>query len=138
MNKDILKKWSPVILDRIKIANQYILWHICNYCEWHSNTIDNIQPHTVLHRPNSGSDLVSNLSEIFKKLEQYNKPEIIGRFLNLATGIEEIKLSNGLLVNINSFNYEPSFKSMMDIFGIEYIKFSNIQEFRNSQIDQII
>ena len=124
MNKDILKKWSPVILDRIKIANQYILWHICNYCEWHSNTI--------------GSDLVGNLSEIFKKLEQYNKPEIIGRFLNLATGIEEIKLSNGLLVNINSFNYEPSFKSMMDIFGIEYIKFSNIQEFRNSQIDQII
>jgi len=138
MNKDILKKWSPVILGHIKINNQYILWHICNYCEWHSNTIDNIQPYTVLNSPRSGSDLVGNLSEIFKKLEQYNKSEIVGRFLNLATGIEEIKLSNGLFVDMNSFNYEPSFKSMMDIFGIEYIKFSNIQEFRNNQIDQII
>ena len=79
------------------------------------------------------------LNEIKYKLDNSKRVGIVRNVFNVFTGIEEYELSNGRYVPVNSsFSYELSCDELIEVLGLEYMKFYDPIEFRDKQIDKII
>jgi hypothetical protein len=120
----IIKKWEPLIEQLgYPTKNKALSEHICNYCEWLND-----------------DSLVDKLNEIKQKITNSKRVGIVRNVFNIFTGIEEYELSNGRYVPINSsfYYYEFSSDELVEVLGLEYMKFYDPVEFRDKQIDKII
>ena len=130
IERSIIQKWQPVIESFFNYKNKLLTEHICNYCEWHSLSYYNSE---------NANDLTDKLNEIKYKLDNSKRVGIVRNVFNVFTGIEEYELSNGRYVPVNSsFSYELSCDELIEVLGLEYMKFYDPIEFRDKQIDKII
>ena len=131
IKKDIIRKWEPVIEQLgYPTKNTILFEHICNYCEWHSSMFDR-----------ETNDLIDRLNEIKKNVANSKRVGIVRNVFNVFTGVEEYELSNGKYVPVSSnfsFYYELSTDELIEVLGLEYMRFYNPIEFRDKQIDKII
>jgi hypothetical protein len=82
--------------------------------------------------------LTDRLNEIKCKIDNSERVGIVRNVFNIFTGAEEYELSNGRYVTINSSNYELSTDELIQVLGLEYMKYYDPIEFRDKQIDKII
>ena len=130
IEKNIIRKWEPVIESFFNYKNKILTEHICNYCEWHSLSY---------YDSRNANDLTDKLNEIKHKIDNSKRVGIIRNVFNVFTGVEEYELSNGRYVPVNSsFSYELSTDELIEVLGLEYMKFYDPIEFRDKQIDKII
>lgn len=129
VDRSIVNKWLPVLQMRGNLRNDFLASHICNFCEWYS-------------RVDTESELPSKIEEIFAKMENVERVEIIAKVFNPVTCVEEYKLSNGRYIAIADKNiklsYELTMDELSDILGIEYVKYLSIEDYRDFQITKIV
>lgn len=127
VDRSIVNKWLPVVEMHGNLRNSFLTSHICNFCEWVSKS-------------EKGENLPSFLEDIYTKMESVDRVEIIAKVFNPITCIEEYKLSNGKYVSItgNNVNYELSIDELSQIFGLEYVKYLSIEDYRDIQLKKII
>jgi hypothetical protein len=82
--------------------------------------------------------LTDRLNEIKCKIDNSERVGIVRNVFNIFTGAEEYELSNGRYVTINSSNYELSTDELIQVLGLEYMRYYDPIEFRDKQIDKII
>ena len=133
IERSIIQKWQPVIESLFNYRNKFLIEHICNYCEYHSLHLRN-----SYYNDKDANDLIDKLNEIKYKLDNSKRVGIVRKVFNIFTGVEEYELSNGRYVTINSSNYELSCDELIEVLGLEYMKFYDPIEFRDKQIDKII
>lgn len=126
----IIRKWDPLVEQLGYHTNNRVLFeHICNYCEWCS----------IINYHLEDGGIPSRLNEIRQRTANSKRVAIVRNVFNIFTGIEEYELSNGRYVPVNSsFYYEFSTDELVELFGLEYMKFFDPIEFRDKQIDKII
>lgn len=128
VDRSIVNKWSPVV-EKMHggLRNSFLTSHICNFCEWVSKSEE-------------GENLPSFLEDIYNRIENVDRVEIIAKVFNPISCIEEYKLSNGRYVSItgNNVNYELSIDELSQIFGLEYIRYLSIEDYRDIQLTKII
>ena len=129
IDKKIIQKWAPIIESLFNYRNKILTEHICNYCEYHSLSYYNSE---------DANNLTDRLNEIKCKIDNSERVGIVRNVFNIFTGAEEYELSNGRYVTINSSNYELSTDELIQVLGLEYMKFYDPIEFRDKQIDKII
>jgi hypothetical protein len=129
IDKKIIQKWSSVIESFFNFRNKILTEHICNYCEYHSLSYYNSE---------DANNLTDRLNEIKCKIDNSERVGIVRNVFNIFTGAEEYELSNGRYVTINSSNYELSTDELIQVLGLEYMKYYDPIEFRDKQIDKII
>lgn len=83
----IYPKWSPIIESIFNVKNQSVKRHLCNYCEWFSQSYDSEIEYD--------NQLSLKLKDINIILDNFEKVDIVGKVYNQVTGIIEYKLSNG-------------------------------------------
>lgn len=124
-NDILVKKWGPIIKD-FGVKNEELVEKISIFCE--KNIIDN---------PNNVELLVNNLKNILDKISK-KRVEVIKTYYNPFYGSFEYELSNGLIVNEGKeFTTDLTTQDMVDIFGIEFTRELNPQEFREERIKNI-
>jgi len=129
IDRKVVGKWKPIIEGNFYIRNRNLIEHICNYCEWFS----------INDTSYGENKLPEKLVEIKNNLSNSKRVTIIKKVFNLYTGVEEYELSNGRYVPVKSeFNYELSTDELVEVLGLEYMKFYDPIEFRDKQIDKII
>jgi hypothetical protein len=129
IDKKIIQKWAPVIESFFNFRNKILTEHICNYCEYHSLSYYNSE---------DANNLTDRLNEIKCKIDNSERVGIVRNVFNIFTGVEEYELSNGRYVTINSSNYELSTDELIQVLGLEYMRYYDPIEFRDKQIDKII
>ena len=129
IDKKIIQKWAPVIESFFNFRNKILTEHICNYCEYHSLSYYNSE---------DANNLTDRLNEIKCKIDNSERVGIVRNVFNIFTGAEEYELSNGRYVTINSSNYELSTDELIQVLGLEYMRYYDPIEFRDKQIDKII
>jgi hypothetical protein len=129
IDKKIIQKWAPIIESLFNYRNKILTEHICNYCEYHSLSYYNSE---------DANNLTDRLNEIKCKIDNSERVGIVRNVFNIFTGAEEYELSNGRYVTINSSNYELSTDELIQVLGLEYMKYYDPIEFRDKQIDKII
>jgi len=129
IDRSIIQKWQPVIESFFNFSNKILTEHICNYCEYYSLSYFNEE---------DSNNLTVRLKEIKHKIDNCERVGIVRNVFNIFTGAEEYELSNGRYVTINSSNYELSHDELLQVLGLEYMKFYDPIEFRDKQIDKII
>jgi hypothetical protein len=130
IDKSIIQKWQPVIENLFNFRNKILTEHICNYCEYYSLSYYNAE---------NANNLTDKLNEVKYKIDNSKRVGIVRNVFNVFTGIEEYELSNGRYVPVNSsFSYELSTDELIEVLGLEYMKFYDPIEFRDKQIDKII
>lgn len=127
VDRSIVSKWSPVVEMYGVLRNSFLTSHICNFCEW-------------ISKSEKGENLPLFLEDIYTKMESVDRVEIIAKVFNPITCIEEYKLSNGRYVPIadKNFRYELTIDELSNIFGIEYVKYLSIEDYRDIQLTKII
>ncbi len=130
IDKKVIQKWSPIIesLFDNMIKNNYLMYHICNFCEWYS--ISNIE-----------ASMSPHLNLIKENIQNFARVSIVGEFFNPATCIQEYKLSNGKYVPTKKdgyIDYELSRDELLKIFKLDYIKYALPVEFRDDQINKVL
>ena len=132
VDRSIVNKWLPVLQMRGNLRNDFLVSHICNFCEWYSR----------IDAEKASNELPSKIEEIFDKMENVERVEIIAKVFNPVTCIEEYKLSNGRYIAIADKNiklsYELTIDELSDILGIEYVKHLSIEDYRDHQITKIV
>jgi hypothetical protein len=128
--KDICRKWTPMLEHNFNYKNNFIIEMLSLYAEWYSSD-------------NMNDDLVTNLIEITKKINSYNRLEVLGKYFNPASGIVEYRLSNNEYIPLSGkINNELTIEEMIKIFGIEFIRDLDTQAYqayqRDKQIDKIL
>jgi hypothetical protein len=128
IEKNIIRKWEPVIEQLgYPTRNKVLFEHICNYCEWQSSLEVN------------NDEFIDKLSKIRERVDNSKRVGIVRNVFNVFTGVEEYELDNGKYVPVNSsFSYELSCDELIEVLGLEYMKFYDPIEFRDKQIDKII
>jgi hypothetical protein len=129
IDKKTIQKWAPIIESLFNFRNKILTEHICNYCEYHSLSYYNSE---------DANNLTDRLNEIKHKIDNSERVGIVRNVFNIFTGVEEYELSNGRYVTINSSNYELSTDDLIQVLGLEYMKYYDPIEFRDKQIDKII
>jgi hypothetical protein len=129
IERSIIQKWQPVIESFFNFRNKILTEHICNYCEYHSLSYYNSE---------DVNNLTDRLNEIKCKIDNSERVGIVRNVFNIFTGAEEYELSNGRYVTINSSNYELSTDELIQVLGLEYMRYYDPIEFRDKQIDKII
>ena len=126
-NKDkIIKKWGSVV-NNIGIQNQKLVEIFCLYAENH-----------VIKYPYS-EDLPEKINNLIWKLKSTEKLEVVCTRYNPLTGKLEYELENGIIVDEdNKFNKELSQEELVSIFGVDFIREVNKEEFREKRLNNII
>lgn len=125
IDNKVISKWKPVIENYFKYKNDYIKNLICLYCQWHSSNDINL-------------DLTEKLNDIFNKINLLSKREkIISQYFNLIKGIIEFELESGKIIESDSTDFELSTDELIEIFGIDFLRFIDKQELRDNQINKL-
>jgi hypothetical protein len=131
----IISKWNPIVESFFKYKNKYIVDAICLFCEWYSE-----KENTTYNRTGScdGSTLPDKLNDLIEKINTSSRREVItDQVYNSITGIIELKLDSGRYVSPDSTYFELSVDEIIEIFGIDFVKFLNTEELRDNQINKI-
>lgn len=123
----IIKKWMPVIENHLKFKNSNINRLICIYCEWYSS--DTLS---------GGDDLTNILMNIKEKIDTHERIEILGKYLNPASGHIEYKLASGKFIPLKDTDYELPEDELIELFGIEFIRDLDPQKFRDDQLNKLL
>lgn len=129
----IISKWKPIIDTLFKYKNKYIIDVICQFCEWYSQK----ESLEVTSGSGSGSTLPDRLSELIDKINTSRREVIIDQVYNPITGVIELKLESGKYVSSDSTYFELSVDELIEIFGMDFVRFLNKQELRDNQINKI-
>jgi hypothetical protein len=123
--KKVLQKWSPV-LENIGIKNLILQEYIAIWAE-----------NYVLENPNV-DDLPEKMAKLLSKLQK-TRQEVVKTYYNPISGLIEYELSNGLIVNEeNRFKNELGQKNLIDLFGIDFTRELDVEEFRENRLNSII
>lgn len=123
--KKVLQKWSPV-LESIGIKNLILQKYIAIWAE-----------NYVLENPNV-DDLPEKMAKLLSKLQK-TRQEVVKTYYNPISGLIEYELSNGLIVNEeNRFKNELGQESLIDLFGIDFTRELDVEEFRENRLNGII
>jgi len=134
LDKDIIRKWSPMVESMICIKNEFLMEHICNFCEWYVK--DDKNSYSLTSKLDT---LSSQLDMIRDNIQNSNRVSIVGQFFNPITCVSEYKLSNGRYVPIDGHTeYELSFDDILRILGPEYVRNFFPDKFRDDQINRVI
>ena len=132
-SRNIIIKWDPIIKKLLDIKNKSLTDLMCLYCEWFGS--DEEFNKSI---PSDQVPLRDKIIEISQKSNSYHRTEIVGKFYNKLTGIIEYKLSTGEFITMKDEEFKLSYKEKIDLFGIEFIRDLDPQEFRDKQIDAIL
>jgi hypothetical protein len=123
--KVLQKKWSPV-LESIGIKNLILQEYIAIWAE-----------NYVLQNPNV-NDLSEKIAKLLSKLQKIRQ-EVVKTYYNPISGAIEYELSNGLVVNEeNRFKNELTQENLIDLFGIDFTRELDVEEFRENRLNGII
>lgn len=123
--KKVLQKWSPV-LEGIGIKNLILQEYIAIWAE-----------NYVLQNPNV-DDLPEKITKLLSKLQKIRQ-EVVKTYYNPISGLIEYELSNGLVVNEeNRFKNELGQENLIDLFGIDFTRELDVEEFRENRLNGII
>lgn len=123
--KKVLQKWSPV-LESIGIKNLILQKYIAIWAE-----------NYVLENPNV-DDLPEKMAKLLSKLQK-TRQEVVKTYYNPISGLIEYELSNGLIVNEeNRFKNELGQEKLIDLFGIDFTRELDVEEFRENRLNGII
>jgi adenine C2-methylase RlmN of 23S rRNA A2503 and tRNA A37 len=123
--KKALQKWSPV-LENIGIKNLILQEYIAIWAE-----------NYVLQNPNV-NDLPEKMAKLLSKLQKIRQ-EVVKTYYNPISGAIEYELSNGLVVNEeNRFKNELTQENLIDLFGIDFTRELDVEEFRENRLNGII
>ena len=123
--KKVLQKWSPV-LESIGIKNLILQEYIAIWAE-----------NYVLQNPNV-NDLSEKIAKLLSKLQKIRQ-EVVKTYYNPISGAIEYELSNGLVVNEeNRFKNELTQENLIDLFGIDFTRELDVEEFRENRLNGII
>ena len=133
-NKDkIFKKWMPIfkkwmpIFKNAGISNEKLLELFCIYAENYAN------------QNQSKVDLPEKISDLIWKLKSAKKLQVICTRYNPLSGKLEYELENGLVVDEdNKFNKELDQEELVSVFGVDFIREINKEEFREKRLNSII
>lgn len=125
-----IKKWGPVIDNLLNCDNLLIKNITCQFCEWYIN--DN------LDISDFSNILQNELIIIKQKINNFERIEIIREYFNPASGYIEYKLKNGNFIKANKIEYELSNEDLINLFGIKFIRYLDIQKFRDIQLNKIL
>ena len=138
VDPNIVSKWLPVFEKSLAsnplvyytfppINNYFLKTHLCNFCEWFSES-------------DGSNQLPSKLVEIYDKLSNVERIGIVRKVFNPYTCLEEYELENGEYVPVigKSFSYELTFEQLSQILGIEYVKYFDPSYYRNEQLEKIL
>lgn len=79
------------------------------------------------------------IKSLLYKLEGSKKLKVTQTKYNVLTGKLEYELENGLIVDEdNKFNKDLSQEELISVFGIEFIREINKEEFREKRLNNII
>ena len=135
--KRIFTKWTPVItniFEDVNLSND-MMKNICIYAELYS-TYESLMSISL----QSQSNLKNELSKIYFYIKENNKGKIsaiIRKVFNYETGFVEYELEDGNYVRIQE-NVQPPKMDHTSILPKSFLKLINLQEYRNSQIDEIL
>lgn len=153
-----IEKWSPVIENTI-MKHKYtycrdLIESICIFCEWFSrnqeqnNTYANTgvtlgQIPIPNGTPGGGNEyenkLPGKIKEIYEKLKSLDiKVEIVGEYLNMATGQVEYKLADGSYVLKDLKNFKPSDEVYLKVFDHDFITFWRPDIIRDWKLNTIL
>lgn len=131
----IISKWKPIVESFFKYKNKYIIDAICQFCEWYSQK-ESLE--FTISGSGDGSTLPDRLSELIDKINTSSRREvIIDQVYNPITGVIELKLESGKYVSPDSTYFELSVDELIEIFGMDFVRFLNKQELRDNQINKI-
>ncbi len=122
------RKWIPIIESKFQFSNITTNRLICIYCEWYSSDPESNDP----------DELANRLLEIREEVLSTNKIGIVGQFFNPASGLIEFLLESGEFFSPNKLEYELSSENKIRIFGIDFIRDLDPQEFRTKQLDKLL
>lgn len=124
--KDKILKWMP-IFQNIGISNEKLLELFCIFAENYTNQ-------------NPGKiDLPEKVNDLIWKLKSAKKLQVICTRYNPLSGKLEYELENGLVVDEdNKFNKELDQEELVSVFGVDFIREINKEEFREKRLNDII
>jgi hypothetical protein len=130
-----ISKWSPVIENNIMKHNYTYCGDLIEamsiFCEWFS--IKENQ-NTQYENP-----LPGKLKDIYEKLKSVDfKIEIIGEYLNMATGEVEYKLADGSFILKSLKNFKPSDEVYLKVFDQDFITFWRPDIIRDCKLNTIL
>lgn len=126
---NILKKWTP-IFESIGIQNETLLEIFCLFAEDYQ---EKEKEGTI------SKDFPEVIKDLLYKLKVSKKLKVTQTKYNALTGKLEYELENGLIVDEdNKFNKDLSQEELISVFGIEFIREINKEEFREKRLNSII
>jgi hypothetical protein len=85
------------------------------------------------------TELLNKIREIYEKLKSVDfKIEIIGEYLNMATGEVEYKLSDGSFILKSLKNFKPSDEVYLKVFDHDFITFWRPDIIRDWKLNTIL
>ena len=151
-----ISKWSPVIENTI-MKHKYtyckdLIDSICIFCEWFSRDQEqsNIQYANTgatlgqipIGVPGSGdyeNPLPGKIKEIYERLKSIDfRVEIVGEYLNMATGQVEYKLADGSYVLKDLKNFKVSDDIYLKVFDHDFITFWKPDIIRDWKLNNIL
>ena len=128
---NILQKWRPVMesgasqLSHIK--NKHLTDIMCLFCEDY-----------CIKNPEN-SDLPEKIANIVIQLNSIEKREVKRTFYNPLSGEIEYELDNGFIVTErNKYKKEPNTDELIYLFGIDFVRELDKQEFRENRLNKIL
>lgn len=122
----IIQKWSPV-MENMGLINKHLIDIMCLFCEDYS-----IKNHT-------SDELPKRVKMILEKIEKIKKSVVKNTLYNPITGEIEYELENGFIITEkNKFKREPTIDELVDLFGIDFIRELDKQEFRENRLNKIL
>ena len=138
-NKDILSKWERAVEGIFGKINIELIKNICLYCEWHESSSYSKSCVYYYELNYKYPNLIDKLKEIKEKLNNVERIDIVGKSVNVITGEIEYKLSNGEYIPLGGKNdFILTDKQLISIFGIEFVKYLDLEIFRDFQINEIL
>ena len=155
-----ISKWSPVIENTI-MKHKYtycrdLIEAISIFCEWFSrnedrkinqynqyaSTCTTLGQRVPLDMMGSGdyeNPLPSKLKDIYEKLKSIDlRVEIVGEYLNMATGQVEYKLADGRYIPKDFKNFKPSEDIYLQVFDHDFLTFWKPDLIRDWKLNNIL
>ena len=143
-----IEKWSPIIENTIyKHKYEYcrdLIESISIFCEWFSRNEDQkINQYNTGATLGPGGDyenpLPGKLKDIYEKLKSLDfKVEIVGEYLNMATGQIEYKLADGRYIPKDFKNFKPGDDIYLRVFDHDFLTFWKPDLIRDWKLNDIL
>jgi hypothetical protein len=131
MDKDrAIRKWFPV-LNNVGFQNKKIVEILSIYCEKRANVIDSTSDAKDL------SDLASELKKLYESISR-KRIEVVKTYYNPFLSKMQYELSNGLIIDEdNKFERDLTQEELIELFGVDFVRELDVEEFRENRLKNL-